>query len=239
MNDSFDIGTPWLYQHEVRAGFNPARIIIRRDDLEQIQKRHDNKLLVHAMSAEEQTVEATRAERQWQLEAEPLCRDADGMDLPPFRDINYRILADESKIYPREPSKHPEIFRSQWAEKRDTYLKSGRRKNTSSGNTVPIMMLLIPESKTSSPQLRTVIDLRKRDQNTHRLMSPLPDMNGIIDMLSRAASKPFHSASDPKNAYGQIRIMPGHDERSTVTAPGAYEPLILVIRQPFHGPVSR
>jgi hypothetical protein len=123
-------------------------------------------------------------------------------------------LIDEAKIYPWRPSKCPEVFREQWAEKRDAYLKSGCWKITSAGNTVP--MLLIPKPRTSPVQLRTVVDLRERNKNTHRLTSLLPDMEG---MLRRAASKPFWSALDLKSAYEQIWIVPKHVERSTVTTP--------------------
>jgi Reverse transcriptase (RNA-dependent DNA polymerase) len=38
-------------------------------------------------------------------------------------------------------------------------------------------------------------------------------------MLRRTASKPFHSALDLKSAYEQIRIVPEHVDRSTVTTP--------------------
>ena len=211
----FDIilGTPWLYQHSVCIGFNPARIIVGQDKPITVRNGQDTKLMVHALSTNDNALEAARAELQ--RLAKPLCRDVDQTDLPPFRVINHKIpLIDESKIYPWRPSKCPEVFRIQWAEKRDAYLKSGRWKVTSSGNTVP--MLLIPKPKTSPPQLRTVVDLRERNKNTHRLTSPLPDMEG---MLRRAASKPFCSALDLKSAYEQIRIVPEHVCRSTVTTP--------------------
>jgi hypothetical protein len=213
--NNYDIilGTPWLYQHEVCVGFNLARIIIGRDKPEPIWSGHDTKLMVHALSTDEQSIETARSELQRQ--AESLCRNVDETDLPLFRAINHTIpLIDESKVYPWRPSKCPEVFRAQWAEKRDAYLKSGQWKITSSRNTVP--MLLIPKPKTFPVQLRTVFDLQERNKNTHRLTSPLPDMEG---MLRRAASKPFRSALDLKSAYEQICIVPEHVERSTVTTP--------------------
>jgi hypothetical protein len=97
------------------------------------------------------------------------------------------------------------MFREQWAKKRDAYLKSGCWKITLVGNTVP--MLLIPKPRTSPVQLRTVVDLRERNKNTHRLTSPLPDMEG---MLRRAVSKLFRSMLDLKSAYKQIQIVPKH-----------------------------
>jgi len=93
-------------------------------------------------------------------------------------------------------------------------VKSGRWKITSAGNTVPMLLILKPS--TNPPELRTVVDLRERNKNTHKQMSPLPDMEG---MLRRTASKLFRTALDLKSAYEQIRIMPEHVERSTVTTP--------------------
>ena len=48
------------------------------------------------------------------------------------------------------------------------------------------------------------------------MTSPLPDMDG---MLRCTASKPFRTSLDLKNAYEQIRIVPEHVERSSVTTP--------------------
>ena len=69
---------------------------------------------------------------------------------------------------------------------------------------------------TNPPQLRTVVDLREHNKNTHKLFLPLPDMDG---MLRHTASKPFRTSLDLKNAYEQIRIVPEHVERSSVTTP--------------------
>ena len=102
------------------------------------------------------------------------------MDLPPLRDINHAIHPiDEAKTYPWRPSRCPEAFQDQWAEKRDAYLKTGRWEITSAGNTVP--MLLIPNPNTSNPvQLRTVVNLWEHNKNTRKMTSPLPDMEGML-----------------------------------------------------------
>ena len=88
-------------------------------------------------------------------------------------------------------------------------------------------MLLIPKPGTNPPQLRTVVDLRERNKNTKKLTSPLPDMEG---MLRHTASKPFRSLLDLKNTYEQIRIIPEHVERSSVTTPDR-NMVSLVIQQ--------
>ena len=77
-------------------------------------------------------------------------------------------------------------------------------------------MMFIPKPGTNPPRLRVVVDLRERNKNTHKLTSPLPDMEG---MLRRTASKPFRTALDLKDAYEQIRIVPEHVGRSVVTTP--------------------
>ena len=174
----------------------------------------DTKLMSAGVALEDRDIEYVRDElRRY---AEPLCKEMHETGLPPLRDINHTIpLIDEAKTYPWRPSKCPEAFREQWAEKRDAYLKTGRWEVTSAGNTVP--MLLIPKPNTSNPvQLRTVVDLRERNKNTHKMTSPLPDMEG---MLRRTASQPYRTMLDMKNAYEQIRVIPEHVPRMTVTTP--------------------
>ena len=133
--------------------------------------------MVSSMAPEDQAIENARNELQ--RYTEPLCKEVDETDLPPFRIINHTIpLIDESKIYPWWLPKCPEDFRAQWAEKRDAYVKSGCWQITSAGNTVP--MLLILKLGTNPPLLRTVVDLRERNKNTHKLTSPLLNMEGIL-----------------------------------------------------------
>jgi hypothetical protein len=164
--NSYDIilGTSWLYQHKVCIGLNPAHIIIGCNDPDLIQQGQATKLMLHALDTDERTIKAARLELQWRVK--PLCCDVDETDLPSFRDINHTIpLIYEAKIYPWRPSKCPEVFREQWAEKRDAYLKSGRWKITLAENMVPMLLILKP--RTSPIQLQTVVDLRERNKNTH------------------------------------------------------------------------
>ena len=213
--NSYDmiLGTPWMHQHQLCLGFNPARVVIGSYEPQPLKMGNDTKLMVHALSPEDKQIADAREElRRY---AEPLCKEANETDLPPFRVINHTIpLIDEHKTYPWRPSRCPEAFRAQWVEKRDAYVESGRWKITSAGNMVP--MLLIPKPGKNPPELRTVVDLRERNKNTHRLTSPLPDMDG---MLRRTAGKRFQTALDLKSAYEQIRIVPEHVERSAVTTP--------------------
>jgi len=206
------LGTPWLYQHQVCIGFNPARIMIGSDKSLPIKMGSEAKPLVNAIDI---TSNVDAAREELRRYAEPLCKDDKDTGLPPLRAINHSIpLIDEKKIYPWRPSRCPEVFRSQWAEKRDAYLKSGRWEITSAGNTVP--MLLIQKPKRDAPELRIVVDLRERNKNTHKMTSPLPDMEGV---LRRTAKHKYRTALDLKSAYEQIRIIPEHVSRTTVTTP--------------------
>ena len=105
---------------------------------------------------------------------------------------------------------------SQWAEKRDAYLKSGRWEVTAlnSGNMVSIF--LIPKLNVKPPVLRTVVDLREHNKNIHQMTSPLPDMEGV---LCRTAKYKYRTMLDMKNAYEQISVVPEHVSRTTVTTP--------------------
>lgn len=218
------LGTPWMYQHKVCLGFNPARIVIGSDEVLPLKAGLDTKLMVSMLTPEDRLIESAREElRQY---AAPLCKEVNETDLPPFRAINHTIpLIDVTKTYPWRPSRCPEAFRAQWAEKRDAYLKSGRWKITPAGNTVP--MMLIPKPGTNPPGMRVVVDLRERNKNTQKSTSPLPDMEG---MIRRTASKPFRTLLDLKSAYEQIRIIPEHVDRSTVTTPDG-NMVSLVVQQ--------
>ena len=213
--NSYDLilGTPWLYQHQVCIRFNPAHVVIGNDKSLPLNVSPETKLMVHSLSTEDRKLEDAREElRRYSA---PLCKDVHETDLPPFRAINHTIpLIDESKTYPWRPSRCPEAFRAQWTEKRDAYLKSSRWKITSAGNTVP--MLLIPKPNTNPPELRTVVDLHERNKNTQKMTSPLPDIDG---MLRRTAKRKYRTTLDMKSAYEQIRIVPEHVSRSTVTTP--------------------
>jgi hypothetical protein len=207
------LGTPWMHQHQVCLGFNPAWVVIGSDEALPLRVGDDTKLMVHSLSPDDQKLENAREELRWY--ADPLWKEVSETDLSPFRDINHTIpLIDDKKSYPWRPSRCPEAFQGQWAEKRDAYVKSGCWKITSAGNKVP--MLFIPKPGTNPPKIRTVFDLRERNKNTVKLTSPLPDMEG---MLRRTTSKPFHTMLDLKDAYEQIQIVPEHVERSSVTTP--------------------
>jgi hypothetical protein len=198
--NSYDLilGTPWLYQHKVNIGFTVeiASIVALP-----MKKSTGTKFLASAITPTLSDLEAVHDELH--QASDHLCKDVNEANLPPFRAINHTIpLIDENKIHSWRPSHCPEVFRGQWAEKRDTYLKSGQWQITSAENTVPVLLIPKPRKKLGEPpELCTVIDLRERNSNTRKLTSPLPDMEGVLQCI---ASKPFRSALDLKAAYKQI-----------------------------------
>jgi hypothetical protein len=210
------LGTPWIYQHQVCIGLNPARIVIGSDKPLPIAAGTDTKYLLSATSLS--SIDDVMSARNDLIAlAKPLCRKVEETELPPFRVINHSIpLIDETKIYPWRPSRCPEVFRFQWNEKIDAYLKSGHWKVTTARNTVPMLLIPKPHKPKDAPELRTVIDLRERNKNTVKMSSPLPDIEGV---LRRVAAKRFRSVLDLTAAYKQIHIIPEHVERSAVTTP--------------------
>ena len=104
----------------------------------------------------------------------PICRSVKETELPPFQASNHTIpLIDESKTYPWRASRCPEIFRKQWVEKRDAYLKSGHWKMTTARNTMPMMLIPKPHKPKDAQELHMVIDLHERNKNTKKMSSLL------------------------------------------------------------------
>jgi hypothetical protein len=137
-----------------------------------MKKSTSTKLLASAIMPTLSDLEAAHDELHWA--SDHLCKDVNETDLPLFWAINHTIpLINKNKTYFWHPSHCFEVFRGQWAEKCDAYLKSGWWQITSAGNTVS--MLLIPRPKKKKlgelPELCTVIDLRERNFNTRKLTS--------------------------------------------------------------------
>ncbi|TFK59551.1 hypothetical protein BDN72DRAFT_750697, partial [Pluteus cervinus] len=138
------LGTPFLWQHQVSFSLNPATIIIGNNNALSVPKgKHFLTLESASMAVEQDRVEKVRQEL---IEyASPLFKKAGETGLPPFRAINHEIpLIDETIRYPWRASRCPEPLLPQWIEKRETYLKTGRWRVTTSTNTVPMMFIRKP-----------------------------------------------------------------------------------------------
>jgi hypothetical protein len=201
--DGYDIilGTPFMYQHRVELGFNDTQLVIGSDTpLPMKQGAEVTVLSSRAMDILEGELDKVRAELK--AYAAPLCKKAAETELPPLHEVNHRIpLIDPGKALPFWPSKCPEAFRSLWAEKQDHYLNAGRWRFATGANTAP-MMFLKKHGKPGDPlRMRTVIDLRARNANTHKLASPLPDMRAV---LYRVSAHHYVSLMDGQDAYEQF-----------------------------------
>ena len=156
------LGTPFLHQHKIVMGFNPTTIVVGSKKSLAITGQRVRTLASRATEVLEDRLVKVR---QQLLEyAHPICLEAGDSPLPPLRSINHTIsLKDEAKIYHWRPSKCSDALRSCWAEKRESYLKSGRWKMTHARNTSPMLLLTKPGTgvKGVPPRLRTVTDLRE------------------------------------------------------------------------------
>jgi len=176
------LGTPWMFQHQVCVGLNPSHVVIGSDVSLPVEGASTTGVASRAVSLEADQWEAVReALREY---AKPLCKTAGETELPHLQAINHTIpLIDERKVYPWRPSCCPEALLSQWIEKRDAYLCTGRWEITNTSNTIP-MLLIVKPWKPGEPGepalLRTVFDLRARNENTYKMTSPLPDPEGIL-----------------------------------------------------------
>jgi len=115
------LGTPWMYQHKVLIGLNPACIVIGSDEPLPLVAGGDTKYFLGATAFSVDS--ALLAAREELLAyAEPLCRKVDETELPPFRAINHSIpLIDESKTYQWRPSRCPEFSESNGLKKAVLY----------------------------------------------------------------------------------------------------------------------
>ena len=164
--------------------------------------------------------------KQLRREAEDLCPDTSRTALPPMRAVNHTIpLIDDSKIYRFRPSKCPDAFRDQWRKKKNAYLDTGRWRTATGHNAIPLLMIPKPSTTDGQPSLRTVFDKREQNANTHKLASPLPDIEEILREVSRHK---YRSLIDGKDAYEQIRVIPEHVSRTIFTTPdGTMESLVM------------
>lgn len=122
-------------------------------------------------------------------------------ELPPLREINHRIiLIDEKKWYNYYLPRCPDYLHRELLEKIQAYVKAGWWKPVTVDQAAP--MLCIPKK---NGKLRTVVDCRRRNDNTVHDVTPLPDQDRIRQDVARAN---YRSKIDLSNAYEQIRIEP-------------------------------
>lgn len=121
--------------------------------------------------------------------------------LPPLRDINHRIpLVDDNLQYHYHLPRCAEAIKPALMEKIERYVRAEWWTPATVPQAAP--MLCIPKKDGG---LRTVIDCRKRNDNTVKDVTPFPDQEQIRMDVARA---PVRSKIDLSDAYEQIRIEP-------------------------------
>ena len=198
---SIVLGTGFMYQYGLSLTINPFS--------------------VRALLPEGVPLEGPRLERalglksieignQLQVWIDRLWKEAEDLtceppnELPPWREVNHKIpLIDETAKYPYRPAKCAEAYKSLFREKDKDLIEKGIWRPCVAPNAMTL--LVIPKKADSKGQLRirTPIDARIRNENTHSMSTPLPD---ISEILFDACRHPYRSLIDLVNAFEWTRI---------------------------------
>jgi RNase H-like domain found in reverse transcriptase/Reverse transcriptase (RNA-dependent DNA polymerase)/Integrase zinc binding domain len=138
--------------------------------------------------------------KQWMENAADILGGAPDR-LPPLREVNHKIpLIDENMRYNYHLPRCPDALKPELSEKIQRYTKSGWWEEANVTQAAP--MLCVPKK---TGRLRTVIDARKRNDNTEKDVTPFPDQEQIRNDVARAK---YRSKIDMSDAYEQIRVEP-------------------------------
>ena len=236
--DNYDmiLGTPFLFQHKVAIGLNPIRISVGSALPVDIQG--EEVAIISSAAADLLEDELDQLRDELRRDAADLCQDGARAELPPLRAVNHTIpVIDESKIYSWRPSKCPDAMRPLWHEKKKAYLDSGRWRMASGTNASPMLMIPKPprDPNDGELRLRTVVDKRQQNANTHKLTAPLPDIDGI---LRNVVKHKYRSLIDGKDAYEQIRVVPEHVPRTLFTTPDGTMVSLVLQQGDINGPAT-
>src|ERR1700733_13749238 len=156
--------------------------------------------LTPARNKEEQELPDLRA--KWVESASDILTGAPPR-LPPFREVNHKIpLIDENKRYNYHLPRCPDVLKTQLSDKIQRYTNAGWWEETNVPQAAPMLCVL---KKSTTPKLRTVIDSRKRNDNTVKDVTPFPDQEEIQNNVARAK---YRSKIDMSDVYKQIRVEP-------------------------------
>ena len=183
-NHDVILGTPFLWQHKMILGFNPAKIIVGNNGALPLEGEEIAK--ISSMTADFANTNLESLRELLRREASDLCKRAEDTPLPPLQMINHRMpTIDSEKRYTFRPSRCPEILRPLWIEKCNKYLKSGRWERRVGGNAIPMLLLHKKPGPDGVPRLCTVLDAREQNLNTKKMASPLPDQQEILSNVCR------------------------------------------------------
>jgi hypothetical protein len=164
--DGYDLvlGMPFLWQHSVMLGFNPARVYIGSADSQEM--KGDEVYTVSSAAADVFEEDLDRVRDMLKAEAADLCPDTSKTALLPFRDVNHVIpIIDEGKVYRYRPARCLEALKPLWREKKEAYLRNGRWKIATGNPSSLLLVLPKPPKASGEMRIRTVLD--KREQNAN------------------------------------------------------------------------
>ena len=103
--------------------------------------------------------------------------------LPPCREVNHKIpLIDENKQYNYHLPRCPEALKTQLIDKMQKYKDAGWWEERNVSQATPMMCVY----KKDGAKLCTVIDGRKRNDNTEKDVMPFPDQEQIRHDVARS-----------------------------------------------------
>ena len=120
-------------------------------------------------------------------------------ELPPFREVNHSIpIIEQGKRYNYHLPRCPEVLKPELIEKIERYTKAGWWVPCRTDQAAPLLCVYKKDGR-----LRTVVDLRLRNDNTVKDVTPFPDQDNIRDDVARAK---YRTKLDMSDAYEQTRI---------------------------------
>ncbi|KDQ63999.1 hypothetical protein JAAARDRAFT_117059 [Jaapia argillacea MUCL 33604] len=160
------MGISMDFKHGIlKSGSNPITLILRRDNAG-----------ISFHSTRELSMEELR--KKWMEQ----CADLLGtipLELPPLREINHKIpLIDENKHYAYHLPQCAEALKPQLRAKINRYLQAGWWEEATVPQAAPMLTLTKPKSS----NIRTVVDCRKRNDNTIKDVTPFPDQDEYATM---------------------------------------------------------
>src|ERR1700720_2998201 len=124
--------------------------------------------------------------------------------LPPLREANHKIpIIDEKKQYSYYLPRCPDALKTQLIDKIQDYKSAGWWEETNVSQAAPMLCVF----KKGGAKLCTVIDGRKRNENTKKDVTPFHDQEQIRNDVARGK---YGSKIDMTNAYEQIRVEPSN-----------------------------
>src|ERR1700692_1698280 len=121
------------------------------------------------------------------------------LKMPPERDISHEINFIDPNYLPNyHQPRCPDVLREELVEKIERYTKAGWWVRANVPSAAPLLCVYKKDRR-----LRTVVDARKRNDNTTKDVTPFPDQDCIRHDVARAK---YRSKLDMSDAYEQIRV---------------------------------